>query len=114
MSEEKDKYFCEQCNFKCDKKGGWEQHLKTVKHQTGKRKIRSDCKEEYKCNKCDYETKHLPTFRQHKLNHHSNKEEREKNFTYYCKLCDFGSFSRVIYEEHTRTTKHKKHVENYT
>jgi hypothetical protein len=113
MSEEKYKYICEQCNFKCEIKGRWEQHLKTTKHQTGKRKIRSDCKDEYKCEKCDYETKHLTTFKQHKLNHHSNKEEREKGFTYYCKLCDLGTFSKDLYKRHIDSDKHKIHMENY-
>ena len=30
----------------------------------------------------------------HKLNKHLTKEDREKEFTHYCKYCDYGSFSK--------------------
>jgi hypothetical protein len=50
---------------------------------------------------------------QHKLNEHATKEEREKGFVYYCKICDFGTFSVDLYKAHTENKKHKKRVENY-
>ena len=45
----------------------------------------------------------------HKLNKHLTKEDREKEFTYYCKYCDYGSFSKDLLEKHNLTEKHKKH-----
>jgi hypothetical protein len=36
-------------------------------------------------------------YKQHILNYHSNKEEREEGFKYYCKLCDYGSFSKDFF-----------------
>ena len=41
------------------------------------------------------------------LNEHSNKETREKEFTYYCKCCDFGSFCENQLNKHNDTSKHK-------
>ena len=34
------------------------------------------------------------------------KEEREKDFKYYCKDCDYGTFSKDQYETHNN----KKHT----
>ena len=78
----------------------WESHIKTEKHLTGQRKKRSDYKEPHKCDKCDYETKNITTMKMHKLNYHSNKEERKKEFKYYCEECDFGHFTKGLYDLH--------------
>ena len=32
--------------------------------------------------------------KKHRLNEHSTKEEKEKEFNYYCVYCDFGIFSK--------------------
>lgn len=45
------------------------------------------------------------------LNEHHNLEEGEKEFKYYCKLCDFGTFSKYIYKNHIISEKHKKFEE---
>jgi hypothetical protein len=119
MSDTKSKYICEQCNFKTDIKTRWEAHEKTEKHKTGKRKVRSDYKGgikkliHHKCNDCDYETTNTYTLKQHILNQHSTKEEREEGFTYYCKLCDCGTFSKSLYTDHLNTQRHKIHAKNY-
>lgn len=105
----KNKYICENCNFECNIMSRWELHIKTEKHKTGKRKIRSDYKQPYKCDKCEYTTKNKLIFLQHKLNEHSTIEEREKNFKYYCKNCDYGTISADLYEKHINTDKHKKY-----
>ena len=31
---------------------------------------------------------------------------------FYCKLCDYGSFSKDLLEKHNLTEKHKKHEYN--
>ena len=104
------KYICEKCNFKCNTKASWEAHINTELHKTGQRKLRSDYKEPYKCEKCDYETKNITTMKIHKLNKHSTKEDREKEFTYYCKCCDYGSFSKDSFDIHNDTEKHKHYL----
>ena len=101
------KYNCDKCNFKCNTKARWEAHIDTELHKTGQRKKRSDFKEPFKCDDCDYTTKNITTMKIHKLNKHSTKEERSKQFTLYCKYCDYGSFSKDSLEIHNNTEKHK-------
>ena len=36
----------------------------------------------------------------------TNKEERKKEFKYYCELCDFGNFSKGLFKLHMET----KHI----
>ncbi len=111
--EEIYKYNCEQCDFHCNAISTWKKHTATTKHQTGKKKIRSDCKGPYLCEKCDYKTKNKTIFIQHCLNEHATKEEREKEFKFYCKICDFGTFSTDLFDGHNANHKHKKRMENY-
>ena len=100
------KHICEKCNYKCKFKSELEKHLNTELHKTGKRAKRKDYKGEEICIKCDYKTKNKTTMKQHKLNEHGTIEEREKEFKYYCKDCDFGTFSIDIIEKHKKTKKH--------
>ena len=108
MEEKKYKYNCEQCNFNCDTESKWNIHKNTVKHKTGERKKRSDTKDPYECEDCDYKTKNKTTLKQHILNEHSDKNKRESEFRYYCKLCDYGTFSVDLYNFHKSCRKHKK------
>jgi hypothetical protein len=55
----------------------------------------------------------IKNFAHHKLNFHANKEERKKEFKYYCEICDYGTFSKDFIENHNNNTKHKKRIENY-
>lgn len=107
MEEKKYKYICEKCNYKGNIPSHWEKHINTELHKTGKRKERSDKKEPRKCNLCNYQTMNIVTFKQHILNEHSSLEEREKEFKYYCKYCNFGSFSIDSIEIHNKTKKHQ-------
>jgi hypothetical protein len=104
------RYICEKCKFKCDTKARWDAHVNTELHKTGQRKKRSDYKVPFKCDYCEYETKNNVIIKIHKLNKHSNKEDREKEFTYYCKCCDYGSFSCDMYNKHISTIKHKYYI----
>ncbi len=108
MTEEY-KYVCDKCNYKCDIKTRWEKHLKTELHITGKKKIRSDYKGDKKCTKCNYIGKTLNSLIEHNLNYHATIEEREKEFKYYCKLCDYGTLSKDLMNNHNNTKKHKRH-----
>ena len=100
-------YNCEQCDFHCDEKFRWDKHIETEKHKTGKRKSRKINIEPFKCDKCEFITNNNIKFKEHKLNNHSNKEEREKEFKYYCKICDKGYFYQDMYNRHINTEKHK-------
>jgi hypothetical protein len=101
------KYNCENCNFHCNEKIRWEKHIETEKHTNGKRKIRSDYEGPYNCNICNFTTKNKIKFTEHKLNNHSNKEERKREFKFYCELCDKGYFYNDMYTRHINTEKHK-------
>lgn len=111
MEENKDKYNCIKCGFKCKYESQWKKHIETELHKTGIKKKRSDIKEPNKCNKCLYETKNIVTFRQHILTIHGTKEQREKEFKFYCKICDLGSFSKDIFENHNKSEKHIKFMQ---
>jgi len=112
--EQKDKnckYVCEKCNFKCNAESAWNIHCNTEKHKTGKKKTRSDCVGPYTCDKCDFTSIYKVNYLQHKLKYHATKEEREKEFKFYCKICDVGTFSEKQYDKHMSGPKHKKMVE---
>jgi len=106
----KPKYICKKCKFECVFKSNMGKHKQTELHKTGKRKKRSDCKEPYKCEECEYETKNKTTFKQHVLNEHADLKTRKKEFKYYCKHCDFGTFSIDIINNHNNSKKHKKYI----
>jgi hypothetical protein len=76
-------------------------------------KVRSYYEGPHKCDKCDFESSNNTNFRQHVLNEHSNKEEREKGFKYYRKYCDFGTIAEILSEKHKNSERHKKHERNY-
>lgn len=48
------------------------------------------------------------TYRQHILDHHSTYKERKREFTYYCKYCDTGTFSSSTWAKHINSKKHDK------
>ncbi len=108
------KYICEKCDYKCNIISRWEKHINTELHITGKKKTRSDYKGDKKCESCDYVGKTLNNLIEHKLNHHSSIEEREKGFKYYCKLCDYGTLTEIIMNNHYNTKKHKRYEEYIT
>jgi hypothetical protein len=94
---------CEKCNKTFYSQAHWKRHISTTKHKTG---FRSDKKEDYKCDKCNYQTKYISNFKLHNLNNHSSKKEREKNFPYYCKACDYGCLDEKLMNNHFLTLKH--------
>ncbi len=104
------KYICDKCDYKCNYKSQWINHSNTDLHLTGIRKKRSDYKDDTKCDKCDYTTRNIITMKKHILNKHATIEQREKEFKFYCKLCDFGTFSKDTIEVHNNSDKHKLSV----
>jgi len=104
--EKSHKFICEKCDYKGNIKSQWKKHINTELHKTGKKKERSDKKDPLKCEKCEYTIKSIIGLKQHYLNWHSSLEEREKEFKYYCKLCNFGTFTQNLLETHNNTKKH--------
>lgn len=47
---------------------------------------------------------------QHKLNEYASNEQREKEFKYYCKNCNYGSISIDLFNKHLNTDKHNKNI----
>jgi hypothetical protein len=107
MSDNKYTFICDKCDFKCKFKSRWDVHINTTLHKTGKKKLRIDYEGLHKCDKCDYESENNTNFKKHVLNSHSTKEEREKQFKFYCKLCNFGTFSNDTMNLHKESNKHK-------
>jgi len=110
MNNQLNKYSCDKCNFKCNYKSQWNLHIDTELHKTGIKKTRSDKKDLYKCEQCEYKTKNIVIFKQHKLNEHGTTEEKKEKFKYYCDNCDFGTFSKEAFSKHSNTTKHKNFI----
>jgi hypothetical protein len=107
INDDEYKYICKKCNFYSNVKASWEKHLLCSKHITGEKATRSDKKLPDKCSQCDYKPKNNINYKQHILTVHSTKEDREKEYKFYCKYCDIGSFSSQTFDTHTKTDKHK-------
>jgi hypothetical protein len=108
MNNIKFKYNCEYCKYYTDYISLWNKHIETEKHIYGKRKQRSDTKDEHKCLKCSFHSKNFTNYRQHYLNYHGTREERERGFKYYCNICDYGTFSDAFYDKHLETYRHQR------
>jgi hypothetical protein len=100
------KYNCEKCNYRTNITAKWKRHLETTLHQTGERKVRSDCKDPIKCEQCEYKTKNKTNMKHHYLNEHGTMEERKTQFKFYCEGCDYGTFSIDLFNVHKTTNKH--------
>lgn len=106
------KFYCEKCNYRCNYKAHYDQHLKSGKHLNGKiTKIHTKerIKKEpiiYKCEKCEFTSNHIYNFKTHVLNNHSNVEERKKEFPYYCECCDYGIYSKDLFDNHLLKKRH--------
>jgi hypothetical protein len=99
------KYFCETCNVGCNYISIWNQHIETKRHKNNGILIR-ESKYNKNCEFCNFVAKHRDGLNTHILSRHSDKEEREKKFTYYCKGCDFGSFDEKAYNIHCQRKRH--------
>ena len=77
MDNNKTKY-CEKCNKTFKYHAKYLIHCETELHKTGKRKARTDIKEEFKCSICNiYTTKQPTNMKLHILNNHSSIEEKK-------------------------------------
>lgn len=114
MENNKDyKFYCEKCEFGTNFNSHYERHLSGNKHINGKRKERCDKEKprveeyvSYKCEICNVIYDHITNYKTHNLNHHSTIEVREKEFPFYCKACDMGTFSKSKFEKHCEMKIH--------
>lgn len=107
--EIKYKYVCDKCDYKCRFDCEWKKHCETTLHKTGERKKKDNYKQPEKCKHCNYLTKNNFLMKKHVLNEHSTKDEKKKEFKYYCENCDFGTYSKDTFEVHKNTNKHKRY-----
>jgi DNA-directed RNA polymerase beta subunit len=78
-----------------------------IYYEGDEKKEKKVIEKDKKCEKCNYLTDNKYQLQQHYLNYHATKEEREKEFKYYCKCCDYGTYSKDFIEKHNNTNKHK-------
>ena len=97
----KSKYDCEKGSFQTKFLSHWNEHTEWKKHKGEKREVT-----ELKCNFCDYETDKTTDMKQHYFNNHAIKDERQKEFKFYCEKCDFGCFIQLLFVRHLETLKH--------
>ena len=76
---------------------------------TGTRKKRSD-KKENKCIICNEVYSSQRSLKEHKLNIHSSKKEKEKEYKYYCNACNIGKGHELSYIKHINSGKHKRMI----
>lgn len=105
--EETKNFTCDKCNVSFKHNFILENHYKSGLHINGKRKPRSDKKPELVCEICNnFKTISDFQLKLHMLNNHKTEEEREKEFTYYCKICKIGFFEEAGYKKHIGTSRH--------
>ena len=108
MEEETEyKFIYNKFVYKCNYTSQWINHSNTKNIFNMIYKKRSDYQEDNKCDKCDYTTRNIVTMKKHVLNKHGTLEQREKEFKFYCKICDFGTFSKDTIEVLNNSDKHK-------
>jgi hypothetical protein len=83
MPENADKYFCENCDFKCSKKSNYAKHLLTLKHKNANNaneKMLENADEnadKYFCENCDFKCSKKSNFDKHLLTlKHNNVSEK--------------------------------------
>ena len=52
----------------------------------------------------------MVSIKKHMLNKHKSKEERQKEFKFYCKYCNFATFSKDTMVIHNGSEKHKHYA----
>jgi hypothetical protein len=105
------KYYCQKCNYGTDIRYSLIQHNETELHKTGQRRKKPiKKKESFQCADCDFKSTNKNNYLTHKLNKHSNKEERNLLFKFYCETCDFGVFTETSYDKHKNTLRHNNRL----
>ena len=80
MENKELKYKCEKCNYLTNYKSSYDKHLRSILHQTGEKKIRSD-KKENKCEKCEKKFSSQQSLKNHIINKHSDiKKELKQRY----------------------------------
>ena len=121
-------FYCEKCDIYFNYKSFYNKHLTTNQHNNNERKLRSDkgkerkknsekkidniIKKQHICNICEYKTINIHNYENHILNNHSSIEEKETKFPFYCKVCNFGVFTKSSYDKHLETKKHCIKINN--
>jgi hypothetical protein len=101
--ENKEKYYCNMCEYKTNIKSAYDKHTKSAKHLRGGTSV------SYKCLSCDYIATTRWNLYMHNASLHMTKEQK-KNMQYYCEICDCLCFSKLYFKNHTESSLHKNNI----
>lgn len=99
------KYICIQCKYECEYKSHWDQHILTEKHNNNGKIIKKEIRNKV-CKVCSYKANTYSDARNHYLSKHGTNEEKLKEYPYFCKTCNIGTFGKSIYTAHCTSKKH--------
>ena len=86
-------------------KSVWEKYIEIESHKTGKKKL-TDYVELRKCEYCEYTIKQKGIMEVH-FKCTANLETHGKEFKYYCRLCDLGTFTKTNFDNYNKSdTQH--------
>lgn len=116
-------YYCNCCDYKCNKKSMWDKHILTAKHQKNEKvekdgyfveEVSKKNQRLFYCNCCNYICstkfdldKHILTSK-HKNNEKVEKVSKKIMEKYYCEYCNHTSSNEYNYNKHIMTSKHQK------
>jgi len=109
---EKNMYRCEKCSFSTTSKSLYDRHLICKKHINGFITRNRPSKDPFICCICNnYKTKNTFNLKTHILNNHSTSDEKAEKYTYFCNLCNFGTYKKDSIDKHIKSKKHIKRNE---
>jgi hypothetical protein len=107
------KYFCKNCDYKCEDLSNWNKHLVTNKHLGIKKNSENsqtkllDCVScNFTCNKQSLFDKHLLTNKHLGIKNTSEKSEKIQTKLLDCTLCNFTCNKQSLFDKHLLTNKH--------
>jgi len=83
VTKNNENFYCEKCNYTTSKKGDYNKHLSTLKHQT---------------------SENLATL--------SIISRNKKSHEFNCNICNYTTSKKTDYDKHLITLKHKVNIEN--
>jgi hypothetical protein len=105
-----DKFYCDKCDFKCSKKGDYNRHLLSRKHNISTDGNNDAIKKTpYVCEICNKEYKDRTGLWRHKKKCSIIQEDltSKSSNKFHCEKCDYKCNKNSDYIKHTLTRKHK-------
>jgi hypothetical protein len=108
-----DKFYCDKCDFKCSKKGDYNRHLLSRKHNISTDGNNDAIKKTpYVCEICNKEYKDRTGLWRHKKKCSIIQEDltSKSSNNFHCEKCDYKCSRKSDYNKHLSTSKHTKGV----